>query len=584
MSERAALAELAKRRGFFFQAAEAYGGAAGFYVYGPAGAAMKRNVEAAWRERFVLGEGHVEIDSPTVVPEPVFAASGHLENFNDLLVACAECDERHRADHLVEDASDVEDAEVMAPEALGELIAELGVTCPTCGAELAGQPVETFNLMFETAIGPGDGAPGYLRPETAQGTFVEFPRLAEYARGQLPFGVAQIGRAYRNEISPRNALLRVRELTQAELELFVDPEHDEPDLTPVADVPLRLYPAAAQTDEGTDYLETTVAEAAGGAVADEWIAYFLGRTREWYAAIGVDMDRFRFRQHLAGERSHYASDCWDAEAEVDGDWIELAGLATRGAYDLGKHHEHSDEEYTLFREYDEPVTVERATVEPDMGTLGPDFGGDAPAVADALAELAERDPDVFDGETVTVTVDGEPREVDVEAANFSVETVTERGEHVLPHVIEPAFGVGRAVYTVLAHRLREDEVDGEARTVLTLPAAVAPTLVGVFPLMDRDGLGERARELAADLRGAGHAVEYDDSGSIGRRYRRQDEVGTPYCVTVDYDTLEDGTVTVRDRDTAAQRRVPLDGLAGLLATLRDGDRAFGEVGEPVTDG
>ncbi|MDZ7701115.1 MAG: glycine--tRNA ligase [Halobacteriales archaeon] len=583
MSERAALSELAKRRGFFSPAAEAYGGVAGFYVYGPAGATLKRNIEAAWRERFVVQEGHQEIDAPTVMPEPVFEASGHLENFNDLLVACAECDERHRADHLVEDASDVEDAEAMAPEALGELIAELGLSCPSCGAAMAGQPVETFNLMFETTIGPGDGAPGYLRPETAQGTFVEFPRLAEYARGQLPFGVAQIGRAYRNEISPRNALLRVRELTQAELELFVDPEHDEPDLAPVADVPLRLYTADAQGAEGTSYLETTVEEAAGGVVANEWIAYYLGRTREWYERIGVDMDRFRFRQHLAGERSHYASDCWDAEAEVDGDWIELAGLATRGSYDLGKHQEHSDDEFTVFREYDEPVTVERATVDPDMAVLGPEFGAEAREVAAALADLAERDPEAFDAETVTVEVDGEAHEVDAGTANFGVETVTERGEHILPHVVEPAFGIGRAVYTVLAHRMREDEVDGEARTLLSLPPAVAPTLVGVFPLMDRDGLGERARELTAELRAAGLAVEYDDAGSIGRRYRRQDEVGTPYCVTVDYESLEDGAVTVRDRDTAAQRRVELDGLVDHLVALRDGERAFDSIGDPVAD-
>ncbi|MFB6354411.1 MAG: glycine--tRNA ligase [Halobacteriales archaeon] len=582
MSERATLAELAKRRGFFFPAAEAYGGAAGFYVYGPAGAGLKRNVESSWREWFAVREGHLEIDAPTVMPEPVFAASGHLENFNDVLVACAACDERHRADHLLEDAG-LEDAESLNPEAMAEQFATLELVCPTCGAPLAGQPAEAFNLMFETAIGPGDGAPGYLRPETAQGIFVEFPRLVEYARGQLPFGVTQIGRAYRNEISPRNALLRVRELTQAELELFYDPERHEPDLSAVADVPLRLYPAADQGDGEPTYRELTVAEAAGDVVESPWIAYYLGRAREWYDDIGVDMARFRFRQHLAGERSHYAADCWDAEAEIDGDWVELAGIATRGDYDLRQHHAHADEDYTVFREYDEPVTVERATVDPDMGTLGPEYGEDAPAVADALRELAQRDPGAFDAETVTVEVDGEAYRVDVDDAGFAVESVTERGEHIIPHVVEPSFGVGRAVYTVLAHALREDEVDGEPRTVLSVPPAIAPTLVGVFPLMDRDGLGDRARELAETLRAAGLDVEYDDAGSIGRRYRRQDEVGTPYCVTVDYDTLEDGTVTVRDRDTAAQRRVPADDLVDVLGALRDGEREFEAVGAAVAD-
>ncbi len=584
MSERAALAELAKRRGFFFPAVEPYGGAAGFYTYGPAGANVKRNVEDAWRERFAVGEGHVEIDAPTVLPEPVFEASGHLDTFDDMLVTCAECGESHRADHLVEDATDVADAEARSPEAVAALIAEHGLACPACGAALADRPVEEFNLMFETSIGPGDGSPAYLRPETAQGIFVEFPRLAEYARGQLPFGVTQVGRAYRNEISPRNALLRVRELTQAELELFVDPERDEPDLSSVADEVLRLYPADRQRAASVEYRELTVAEAVdSGVVANPWIAYYLALTKRWYADIGVDLERFRFRQHLAGERAHYAAECWDAEGEIDGDWIELAGVADRGDYDLGKHAEHADADFTVFREYDEPVDVERPTVDPDMSALGPTFGAAASGIADALADLAERDPAAFDAETVAVEVDGEAYEVDVDDANFAVETVTERGEHVVPHVVEPSFGVGRAVYTLLAHALREDEVDGEPRTVLGLPPAVAPTLVGVFPLMDRDGLGERARELAGELRDAGLAVAYDDAGSIGRRYRRQDEVGTPYCVTVDYDTLEDGTVTVRDRDTAAQRRVEASALAELLAALRDGDRGFDEVGAAVAD-
>jgi len=584
MSERAALAELAKRRGFFFPAVEAYGGVAGFYVYGPAGARLKANVEASWREQFAVREGHAEIDAPTVLPEPVFAASGHLESFNDLLVACAECGETHRADHLLEEAAGVHDAETLEPEELAEQLAANGVTCPNCGAPLADQPVEAFNLMFETSIGPGDGAPGYLRPETAQGIFVEFPRLAEYARGQLPFGVTQIGRAYRNEISPRHALLRVRELTQAELELFHDPADAGPDLAPVADVPLRLYPADDQGDGEPAYRNLTVSEAVeSDVVANPWIAYYLGRARQWYERIGVDLDRFRFRQHLPGELAHYASECWDAEAEIDGDWVELAGIATRGDYDLRKHDAHADDDFTVFREYDEPRTVERATVEPDMAVLGPAFGPNAPAVADALADLAERDPAAFEADTVTVEADGEPVTVDVADANFAVETVVERGEHLVPHVVEPSFGVERAVFTVLAHSLREDEVDGEPRTVMRLPPAMAPTLVGVFPLMTRDGLGERARSIAAELRDAGLAVEYDDGGSIGRRYRRQDEVGTPYGVTVDYETLEDDTVTVRDRDSAAQRRVPIEGLAEVVRALRDGERAFDSVGAAVAD-
>ncbi|AHG05013.1 glycyl-tRNA synthetease [Halobacterium sp. DL1] len=572
------LDELARRRGFFFQANEAYGGVSGFYTYGPEGAALKRNVEETWRDRFVTREGNMEIDSPTVTPEAVFEASGHLDGFDDMLVECPECGESHRADHVVEDNTDVEDAESVPTEEVEALIAEHDLVCPDCGASLVGQPVEGFNLMFATSIGPGSGQPGYLRPETAQGMFTEFPRLKEYARNQLPFGAAQIGAGYRNEISPRNALLRAREFTMAELEFFVDPEGEGPDLSRVADVELPLYPVEAQQADGEEYLRLTPQEALEeGVVQGEWVAYFLARSKQWFERVGVDMERFRFRQHLPGELAHYASDCWDAEGEVGGDWVELEGIASRTDYDLSKHSEHADDNFTVFQQYDEPKTVERATVDPDMSALGPKFGGDAGAVADALKALAERDRSAFEDDEVTVEVDGEAYTVPTEQTGFAVEEQTESGRHIVPHVVEPAFGVGRAVYTVLAHNYDEDEVEGEERSVLRLPAEVAPTTVGVFPLMDKDGLGETARDLAADLREAGVDVTYDDSGNIGRRYRRQDEVGTPYCVTVDYDSLEDGTVTLRDRDSTAQTRVELTELTELLPALRDGDVTFDEL-------
>ena len=589
MSDGGDLVELAKRRGFFLQSAGAYGGVSGFYTFGPSGAALKQNIEDTWRDRFTIQEGNMEVDAPTVMPEPVFEASGHLDGFDDMLVECPDCGESHRADHIVEDNTDIEEAESIPVAEVEELIAEYELVCPTCGTGLAGQAIEDFNLMFETNIGPGSADPGYLRPETAQGIFIEFPQLAEYARNQLPFGVTQIGRAYRNEISPRKSLLRVREFTQAELELFVDPEEDEPALEAVADVTAPFYPAPDQeADDGQPY-EATIREVVDeGVVGKPWIAYYLGVAKQWYESIGVDMDRFRFRQHLSGERAHYAADCWDAEAEVDGDWIELGGFAYRSDYDLSKHDSYSDEDFTVFKQYDEPVTVERATVDPDMSYLGPEFGGSAGAVADALEALAERDPDAFDGSEVVVEVDGESHAVPVEKTNFGVEEVTESGEHITPHVVEPSLGIDRALYTALDHSYREDEVDGEHRSYLALPAAVAPTTVGVFPLMDRDGMGEYAREVVDELRGAGLAVTYDDSGAIGRRYRRQDEVGTPFCVTVDYATLGEArddegesaapdTVTVRERDTTAQKRVPVADLPETLTALRDGERTFDEL-------
>ena len=575
-----ALTELAVRRGFFFGANGAYGGTAGFYTFGPQGAALKRNLEEAWRDRFTRQEGNREIEAPTVMPEAVFEASGHLDGFDDMLVACPECGASHRADHLVEDATDVEDAEAMGADAVETLIADHDITCPACGTPLAGEPVEDFNLMFATDIGPGDSQPGYLRPETAQGIFVEFPRLKEYARGTLPFGITQIGPAYRNEISPRGGLLRLREFTQAELEQFIDPETDEPPLDRVEDVAVRLYPAAEQAADDGTYHETTIGEAVtDGVIGSPWVGYYLGVAQEWYERVGVDVDRFRFRQHLAGERAHYAADCWDAESEVDGDWVEIAGFAYRGDYDLSKHDAYGDDSFTVFKRYDEPQTVERATVDPDMSVLGPEFGSDAAAIADALESLAGRDPDAFAAETVTVEVGEGPgaasHEVDTDVANFSVETVTETGEHLTPHVVEPSFGIGRTVQTLLAHAYETDEVDGETRTYLGLVPEVAPRDVAVFPLVTNDDrLTALATRVADDLRAAGLSVAYDESGSIGRRYRRQDEVGTPFCVTVDRDGVEGSgaeTVTVRERDSAAQVRVPVDGLVETLRSLHAGE-------------
>ena len=599
MADQQALTELAKRRGFFFGANEAYGGTAGFYTFGPEGAALKRNVESAWREQFTLRLGNEEIEAPTVMPEPVFEASGHLDGFDDMLIECAECGESHRADHLIEDAvADIEDAEALGVDRVEEHIREHDLACPTCGADLAGEPVEDFNLMFETAIGPGAGQPGYLRPETAQGIFVEFPRLKEYARGQLPFGITQIGPAYRNEISPRRGIIRVREFTQAELEQFIDPEADEPPLDDVEDVEVTLYPVSEQHDDDGEYIETTIGEAVDDAIiTSPWVAYFLGVAQGWYERVGVDMDRFRFRQHLSGERAHYAADCWDAESEIGGNWIEIAGFAYRGDYDLTTHGEHSKDRFTVFKRYDEPKTVERAIVDPDMAALGPEFGGAAGDVADALQELAEHDPDAFDGDEVTVEVsdassdasgsrtqsgdDGETYTVDSDVANFSVEEQTENGEHITPHVVEPSFGIGRTVYTLLEHAYSKDEVDDETRTYLSLAPEIAPTDVAVFPLVSNDdALIDVASDLADELRAAGISVSYDDSGSIGRRYRRQDEVGTPFCVTVDQDGLEGDdktTVTVRERDSAAQLRLPVADLAVELEAIFDGDHEFADL-------
>ena len=608
--------ELATRRGFYHPANESYGGVAGFYTYGPAGAALKRNVEDAWRDRFITREGAHEIDSPTIVPEPVFEASGHLDSFDDFLVACPDCDARHRADHLVEDHADIADAESLPPREIEALILDYDVRCPDCGGPLADQPVRDFGLMFETAIGPGDGRPAYLRPETAQGTLVEFPRLKEYARNQLPFAVAQVGRGYRNEISPRRSLLRLRELTMAELQRFVHPDHaedDNPPLSRVGDLRLRLYPAPAQVGEGDDpaYETVTVREAAAEWM-EPWLAYYLGVACEWLERVGVDPARIRFRQHRAGELAHYATDCWDAEALVagvsepsgsearqavepsDGEWIELAGIAFRADHDLAHHADHTKNEYAVFDRFDEPRTVEEPVVDPDMSVLGPEFGDRAPRVVEALEGLAAENPasfeatedsDAFDAPEIVVELDGEQVSVPREAVDFRVERRRVHGEHVRPHVFEPSFGIDRVVYAVLAHSHRRDDAgagsdesddsDDELRARLAFDPTLAPTAAAVFPL--REEAADRAHELVRNLRARGLRATYDDSGSIGRRYRRQDEVGTPFCVTLDEQTEVDEAATLRERDSTEQVRVPLDEMPEILLALRRGERAFEDV-------
>lgn len=576
------IAELAKRRGFFFPANESYGGVAGFWTYGPAGGALKRNVEQRWRERFVHAEGNMEIQSPTIMPEAVFEVSGHLEDFTDWVLECPSCETSHRADHLVEATGEVQDAEGLEATAIEALLDDLDVSCPVCGHDLGEVSVGEFNLMFQTSIGPGSGNPGYLRPETAQGMFVDLPRLLEYARGQLPFGVAQIGQAYRNEISPRRTIIRVREMTQAELEWFYDPAEDEPPLDEVEDLEITLYSVPAQEDNES-MESTTLAEALEeGTIINPWIGYFIGVSQRFFLNLGVDPKRLRFRQHLPGELAHYAADCWDAEVSLAGDWVELAGLASRRDNDLRKHHKQSDSSYTTFKPYDEPKTVERATIDPDMSVLGPQFGDVAGDMVEALEERLEREPETFEtGETVTIEVEGQTHEISLETIGYSVEEVTESGEHILPHVAEPAFGIDRLVFTLLAHNFKEDVVDGEPRTYLELSPQVAPTLAGVFPLIDDDGLPRRARALADELEESGIAITYDDSGAIGRRYRRQDEIGTPYCLTVDHQTLEDGTITVRDRDTTEQVRINAADATSILQSLRDGERTFTQLAENV---
>ncbi|MDP8943956.1 MAG: glycine--tRNA ligase, partial [Actinomycetota bacterium] len=426
---------LCKRRGFVFQSSEIYGGLASTYDYGHYGVLLKQNVKNAWSRALVQERDDVvALDAAILMHPRTWEASGHLDGFTDPLVQClGECKRRWREDHLREAA-----AEADGEGADGEL------RCPECGGELS-EP-RNFNLMFETHMGPveDDSSLVFLRPETAQGIFVNFKNVLQFARKKPPFGIGQIGKAFRNEITPGNFVFRTREFEQMELEFFVPPEE-----------------------------------------ADAWFRYWLDERMRWYTDLGIRPDHLRLREHGADELSHYSRATSDIEYLFPIGWSELEGIANRGDFDLTQHARFSNEKL----EY-------------------------------------------VDGGT---------------------------GERYVPHVIEPSAGADRSTLAFMVDAYDEEEVEGRERTVLRLHPRLAPVKVAVLPLVNKDGQPELARGIYEDLRRRMPA-EYDAGGSIGRRYRRQDEIGTPWGVTVDHQTLDDGTVTLRDRDSLEQARVPRDEL------------------------
>ncbi len=567
--------ELARRRGFLWPAFELYGGAAGFYDYGPLGAPLKRRIEDIWRQYFVIAEGFAEIEAPTIGVEGIFQASGHLSGFSDPLTGCKECKEVYRADHLIKHIIEVPDA--LTNEEIYRCMQENEITCPECGGELSS--VYEFNLMFKTMIGPGNKMTGYMRPETAQGMFINFPRLLRYFRGALPFAAVQIGKSYRNEISPRQGVIRLREFTQAEAEIFIDPrDKTHPRFDEVKDIRMKFYSQEAQ--EKGEEEEMSFGEAVErGVVAHQTLAYYVARTYQYLLAVGIDPQKLRFRQHKSDEMAHYAADCWDAEVLLDRlGWIELVGVADRTDYDLKAHTTVSKVNLSVFVNYDQPKKRKKTVVKPDFKALGPMFKSKAKAVGEALRALA---PEQLAGEKIQVNIDGET--IDIDRSLVSFESVEEevRGEEVVPHVIEPSFGIDRILYSILDHSYYEDEIDGEKRAVLRFKPRVAPIEVAVLPLMDRSELVGPAKKILEELRSRGMRTDYDTSGSIGRRYRRNDEIGTPYEVTIDYETIEEGTVTIRDRDSMSQVRVARWQVVDKLQALLNGDLLFQDAGDPV---
>ena len=559
--------DLTKRRGFVWPTSECYGAVAGFIDYGPLGSMMKRRIEDIWRSFYVIQEGYYEIECPTIGQESIFIASGHVKGFSDKMFQCTRCGEYSRADHAAEGGG-VAGASTMSSEQLQEVLATL--PCPACGEVLGKVDIFNFNLMFQTSIGPGSQRTGYLRPETAQGMFTDFQRLLRFYRDKLPFGAVQIGKSYRNEISPRQGMIRLREFTQAEAEIFVHPdEKDHPKFARYASYEVPLFGVRQQEECSEPRIMTMKDAVASGIIANEYVAYYVALTHQMMIRIGIRPDRLRFRQHLPDELAHYAEDCWDAEIRSERfGWVETVGIADRTDYDLKAHEKQSGQSFTVFIQYEKPKRVKRRRVVPDMGIIGPKFRGKAKSVIEAL-EVCSPGPD-----GATIIVGDEELFIPKDLYEVREEEVDLPGEEVRPHVIEPSYGIDRMCYAVLEQSYDEEVVDGEERRVLRFSPLVAPIQVAVFPLMSRDGLDIIAEKITHRLHEHHILAEFDDSGAIGRRYRRQDEIGTPFCITVDYDTKEDQTVTIRDRDTMDQARVPADRLPEIISDLIEGKRSF----------
>lgn len=528
------IVSLAKRRGIFHPSYEIYGGEAGFYDYGPLGALLRNNVQNLWRDFYVLGEQCLEISTPVIAPYEVLKASGHVDKFLDVVVTCQECQSAFKAEELAAE-------ELQALE------------CPSCGGPLK---KGRMNLMFETEIGAVNKRQAFLRPETAQGIFVNFPLLYQYARRKLPFGVVQVGRGFRNEVSPRQGLYRLREFSMAEAEIFFDPEKKtHPRFDEVAGDQVTVIPVGGEERRST--MGRLVEE---GVINNQALAYYLALTQRFLLAAGIDPTKLRFRQHQPDEMAHYAEDCWDAEVDTALGWIECVGIADRTAYDLTAHMQATGADLTAFRAYGEPVKEKRRRIVPDMAKLGPVFKDKAKDIVEHL----ERMEPPAEERALRVSIGGE--EVIVEPQFFDIveEETTVTGKNVIPHVIEPSYGIDRIIYSILEHTYTEGEKEGERYVSLRLPPRIAPITAGVFPLVSKAGLPDVALNLDRHLREQGIMTFYDEAGSIGRRYARMDEIGTPFCITVDHTTLEDDTVTVRFRDTTEQIRLPRDQVAAWI--------------------
>ncbi len=553
------LSELARRRGFFWGSFEIYGGASGFIDLGPLGTGLKREIEDMWREFFLRRHGFVEISTPIITPERVLEASGHVKNFKDPMTECTNCHRRFRADQLIKESTGTE-TEGLDLDKLSDLLKQ--VKCPECGGIL-GAP-QYFVTMFKTNIGPYGEDPAYTRPEAAQGIFVDFHRVLEVMREKFPLGIAQVGTVLRNEISPRQGPIRLREFTIMDFEIFFDPERPEcPYLDEVKEDALFMVTEDTRKKGKTEVIKITTGEALEkGIVKSPWMAYFMAQSTRFLTKLGIDQRNQRFFEKLSTERAHYSAQTFDHEVKLDRwDWVEVAGFAYRTDYDLRSHMQATGIDLRVFKAYDSPVEKKVRTIRPNHEKIRKQFGKDAGRIISLLVK--EELVRILQGKKLGDKIKIESYEIPMEFFETKEETIKEAGTKFLPHVIEPSFGVERLVYSTLEHNLRMRE----ERLILSLPFGIAPTQAAVYPLVNKDGLVEKAQSVHRSLLQSGLRVEYDDAGSIGRRYARADEAGIPLGITVDYDTLKDGSVTLRDRDSWTQIRVQINELKPTIDSI-----------------
>ncbi|XP_065359020.1 glycine--tRNA ligase isoform X2 [Calliphora vicina] len=600
--DRSKMEDLLKRRFFYDQSFAIYGGITGQYDFGPMGCALKSNILSLWRQFFSLEEQMLEVDCSILTPEPVLKASGHVDRFADLMVKDVKTGECFRLDHLIKNAleklskektasnelkAECEDIVIkldgMNKQEMADILQKFSIKSPLTGNDLT-EPIE-FNLMFATQIGPTGLVKGFLRPETAQGIFVNFKRLLEFNQGKLPFAVAQIGNAFRNEISPRSGLIRVREFTMAEIEHFCDPAHkDHPKFELVTDTMMTLYSACNQMD-GKSAQKLTIGEAVkAGLVANETLGYYMARIHQFLVTIGIKPECLRFRQHMGNEMAHYACDCWDAECLTSYGWVECVGCADRSAYDLSQHMQATGVRLVAEKRLPAPKTVEVSEIVTNKQTLGKTFKKDAKAITDALAKLSLDEVKTVEqqlNETKEYTLnvnEGSTFKLTPDTISVKHSSKTVHVEEIIPSVVEPSFGIGRIMYALLEQNFLCRDGD-EQRCYFTLPSVVAPLKCSILPLSNNAEFQPFTRKLSQALTKAelSHKVD-DSSGSIGRRYARTDEIAIPFGITVDFDTLQEPhTVTLRDRNSMKQVRVDSAEVIDVVKDLSTGKLQWAQV-------